>query len=85
MISSDHSTAEISHFLNKWCLSVKTFTTLAHKVFKLKKKLRENEEECKEEWLGCNKSKFSYTKPTVDKVIRYLQISSLLKVLMYKV
>ena len=26
MISSDHSTAEISHFLNKWFSSVKLFT-----------------------------------------------------------
>ena len=49
-------------------MSVKTFTTLAHKVFKLKNRLRENEEEYKEEWSGSKKSKFSYTKPTVDKV-----------------
>ena len=46
----------------------KNFTTLAHEVFKLKKRLRKNEEECKEEWPGSKKSKFSYTKPTVDKV-----------------
>ena len=46
-----------------------TFTSLAHKVFKPKKRLRvENEEECKEEWSRNKKSKFSYTKPTADKV-----------------
>ena len=45
------------------------FTLLDHKVFKLKKRLRvENEEECKEEWSRSKKSKFSYTKPTDDKV-----------------
>ena len=45
------------------------FTPLAHKVFKPKKRLRvENEEECKEEWSRSKKSKFSYTKPTADKV-----------------
>ena len=32
------------------------FTPLAHKVFKLKKRLRENEEECKEEWSRSKKS-----------------------------
>ena len=38
---------------------------MAHKVFKLKKRLRvENEEE----WSRSKKSKFSYTKPTDDKV-----------------
>ena len=35
MISSNHSTAEISHFLNKWCLSVKTFTTMELKIKKV--------------------------------------------------
>ena len=45
------------------------FTPLASKVFKHKKRLRvENEEECQEEWLRSKKSKFSYTKPIVDKV-----------------
>ena len=45
------------------------FTPLASKVFKHKKRLRvENEEECQEEWSRSKKSKFSYTKPTVDKV-----------------
>ena len=36
MISSVHSTAEISHFLNKWCLSVKTSTTWSQKLRKLR-------------------------------------------------
>ena len=45
------------------------FTPLAHKVFKPKKRTRiENEEECKEEWSRCKKSKFSYTKPIIEKV-----------------
>ena len=45
------------------------FTPLAHKVFKPKKRTRiENEEECKEEWSRCKKSKFSYTKPNIEKV-----------------
>ena len=35
MISSDHFKAEISHFLNKWCLSVKVFTTMELKVKKV--------------------------------------------------
>ena len=44
------------------------FTPLTHKVFKLKQRLCKNEEEYKEEWSRSKKSKFSYTKPTVDKV-----------------
>ena len=32
MISSDHSTAEISHFLNKWCSSIKLFNNTDLKV-----------------------------------------------------
>ena len=45
------------------------FTPLAHKLFKRKKRVRvENEEECKEEWSRSKKSKFSYIKPTIDKV-----------------
>ena len=45
------------------------FTPLAHEVFKLKKRLRvENEEECKEEWSRSKKSKFTYAKPTDVKV-----------------
>ena len=35
MISSDHSTAEISHFLNKWCLSIKLFNNTHLKVKKV--------------------------------------------------
>ena len=35
MISSDHSTAEISHFLNKWCLSLKLFTTMELNIKKV--------------------------------------------------
>eukprot|EP00800_Vazella_pourtalesii_P014675 TRINITY_DN3778_c0_g1_i6.p1 TRINITY_DN3778_c0_g1~~TRINITY_DN3778_c0_g1_i6.p1 ORF type:complete len:241 (-),score=17.20 TRINITY_DN3778_c0_g1_i6:49-771(-) len=45
------------------------FTPLAHKVFKPKKRTRiENGDECKEEWSRCKKSKFSYTKPNIEKV-----------------
>ena len=40
---------------------------LAHKVFKLKKRLHEN----KEEWSRSKNSKVSYSKLTVDKVVRY--------------
>ena len=59
------------------------FTPLEHKVLKLKKRLRvENEEECKEEWSRSKKSNFSYTKPTNDKVSKIFLISSLVKVLM---
>ena len=35
MIRSDHNTTEISHFLNKWCLSVKLFTTMELKIKKV--------------------------------------------------
>ena len=35
MISSDHSTVEISHFLNKWCLSIKLFNNTDLKVKKV--------------------------------------------------
>ena len=35
MVSSDHSTAEISHFLNIWCWSVKLFDSTDLKVKKI--------------------------------------------------
>ena len=69
--------ASISLRLFTRILTIYTFTSLARKVFIHKKRIRiENEEECKEKWSKSKKSKFSYNKPTIEKVSKVFTSSS---------
>ena len=82
MISSDHSTAEISHFLNKWCLSVKTLQHKLIKCLNLRRDHARMKRSAKRSGLEVRRVDLVILNQLLIKLVRYLQISSLVKVLM---